>query len=222
MAWRWLICDGTGAMSEKVDLFFNPALELARKKAAAVEPGMMARTTLSANDAAELLGVEGASFIIRLPRSAPGNIRPYLGQQWYVNGEPTTAAVPYELEYVDIFICRAFCWLVDIVVIRDCFSKDVTRVVHAVRVQPLDDEWGGVRMRGPIQYPEKAILGPEPHFEFFAGFDQRVSEGADIPLACWFQFAGNDKLSPDVLQLAKNAPLACVFYLRLQKEQPGK
>lgn len=214
------------AVRDESDLrIFSPAAVAARSKMNDVKPGTLVWSPSSIYDVAELLNLQGSSYILKLPDSAPENNRPYIGSQLFVNGRPV-GAIKYGGGYIAEYVEPARCWLVDVVVMRDRFSSDMSRAAFTVRVHALDKPSGGrlteMSRWESITYGDNVKIDPKAYFFFSRTENGAVGVGVDIPVGCWSQFAGNDKLSnDDLLTLAKGSPVAVVFYVRFQKDMPG-
>src|SRR3712207_837615 len=69
------MCSEASGSWQDQDVFSGPAVERALRIAAAVPAGMLVRTAFSAYDTGDLIDLEGASFIVKLPESVPPNPR---------------------------------------------------------------------------------------------------------------------------------------------------
>jgi hypothetical protein len=158
----------------------SPTILAARKRAETVAPGRMVRTTLSGAEATELMGLEGASFIVKLPESAPSNTWLLTGGRWYVDGQPVDD--PSNPRYIEWRNEKTRTWLIDVGCIFNLFAAvSDSEVALAHRHRSLDARgWGRVRVRLPL--PEGAELPDDKGFSPLFSYDRDICLGEDIPL----------------------------------------
>ena len=202
------------------DVFTGPATRAAIEAAKSVRPGRMELTAFTAHDTGDLIGLEGRSFIVKLPRNAPENARVHWTMRWYVGGT-AVGRLRYASAWADWYVERTRCWLVDIGILTNWFSRRRTPEAMAFfRFTGLDADgmWmraGGIKLAPPETYRPRG----RPTFLFRQSPDRDIRTAMDIPVGAWF--AWDDKANlVDPLDIAKAAPAACVFFLRFQKTNP--
>jgi hypothetical protein len=212
---------GNSGSWEEHDVFSGPAVERAMRIAATVPAGSLVRTAFSAYDTGDLIDLEGVSFIAKLPEVVPPNPRIYWGTQWFIQGHATNP-VEYSPRWVDIYVEKTRCWLLDVAILKNwfagCPSQDVIALTRDKSLDPAR-RWGrsSRRLKVPANYP----LSPDDGFHLFpACLEQPVRVGADIPLAAWVLNRPGISYR-DVPGVAASAPLACVWSVRFQEAFPG-
>ncbi len=208
--------------SELRDVFTGPAVKAAIEAAKGVAPGSMELTAFSAFDTGDLIGIEGRSYIVKLPKSAPENPRYYLGYQWYVDGDPKGEVQYPPPRWKDWYVELTRCWLIDIAIQRNYFSESPDLEALAwIRVKSLDRSHGWGR-NGPIKLkpPAEYKNDPDHHFAFWLSNHSEVRVGEDIPIGVWHVWTQSIR-TVEPLQVAASAPVACVFFVRFQKEHPN-
>ena len=212
--------EDSGSWEER-DVFSGPAVERAMRIAATVPAGSVVRTAFSAYDTGDLIDLEGASFIAKLPETVPHNPRIYWGTQWFIQGH-ATGPVEYSPRWVAIYVEETRCWLLDVAVLKNWFADRPSQDVIAVtREKSLDSarRWGrsARKLKIPANYP----LSPDDGFHLFpSGRELPVRVGEDIPLAAWLLNRPGISYR-DVPAVAASAPLACVWFVRFQESFPG-
>jgi hypothetical protein len=208
---------------EQVDIFSGPAVVAAAKVAASVPPGQLVRTAFSAYDTGDLIDLEGASFIAKLPEAAPRNSRIYWGRQWFIQGKPVHG-IDYRPRWADFYVEETRCWLLDVAALKNWFAENPSQdVLGLFRHKSLDPVrhpfWGREAIR--LTVPQQYKLCPEDGLTFnFAVRDQGLSIGEDLPLAVWYLVHPGVN-SRDVMAVAGSSPLACVWFVRFQEQFPG-
>lgn len=206
---------------ESVDVFTGPAVPLAIEHAKSVQDGKLRLTTFSAWDSGDLIGLNGRSFILKLPSSAPRNNQPYWGQQWFLKGTPQ-GQMEYRPEYVPQYVETSRCWLVDLAVQNNWFAERPDReAVLFQRLKSLNTgHWlrsGSLRLRPPAGY-----VDDDSHlFSFDVPHELDVHIGQDLPIGIWYAHIKYSRVIPGVLERAREAPFACVCCLRFQEEHPA-
>ena len=215
-----LMLFAAGGCAEPHDITNSPAAQAARERAKTVAPGYMVRTVFSAYDAGQLMGLEGASFILRLPESAPPNNRPYHAVQWHVNGRPA-GALHYEPAYIPQYVVKTRCWLIDIGVLSQARNAGTPRPVRwAVRFKGLDGS-GWLKSQGPLKPPEGVGNDPKSLWVFHpVGGDRQIEAGQDILLGVGFVLSQQVRLTRNPLSPAQTASVAFAVYVRFQKDAP--
>ncbi len=213
---------------EPRDVFTGPAVKAAMEAAENVAPGRMEVTAFTAHDTGHLIGIEGRSYILRLPQVTSQHPRCYFGHQWYVDGKPQ-GEPEYSPRWQHDLVETTGCWLVDIAVQRNYFCKnpDLEALAWA-RFKSLDGSRGW--RRGPIKLkpPEAYQYHADHRFYLVTASGRDIQTGEDIPLAVWcvwIQPLMERELptsrSPDLLDVARVSPAACVFFVRFQEKHPG-
>ena len=205
---------------ERADVFTGPAVRAAREAARDIEPGTIQLTAFSAYDTGDLTGLEGRSFVVKLPVDAPPNTRLYFTHQWYVAGKAKKRA-EYSPLLRDRYVEKTRCWLVDIAFQRNLFAgQPDQQVLLFARFKSLDESnaWftiGGMTLGPP---PEHTPL-PDHHFTFRPAPDRNVKTGQDVPLGVWFVWSKEANFV-EPMKIAEAAPVACVFFVRFQTAHP--
>ena len=220
LTWVFLLGTLAGCVHSS-DIRRSPAVVAAMKTARNVPAGRMMRTVFSAYDSADLIGLRGESYIIRLPDSAPESNRAYYGVQWFIGGE-ALGAPTYGPGYDPRYILRTRCWLVDVSIFSDPFSQEHPKPARwCLRVKALDGTRGWLASTGSIKPPPGAKVEPGADFALqFPLAQTQVRAGTDIPLACWYQTSPKVKLSRDLYSAARTSPLAYVITVRFQEKDP--
>jgi len=205
---------------EGADVFTGPAVRAAREAARDVEPGTMQLTAFSAYDTGDLTGLEGRSFIVKLPVDAPPNTRLYFTHQWYVAGKAKKRA-KYSPLWRDRYVEKTRCWLVDIAFQRNLFAEGPSRqVLLSARFKSLDESKAWFTMAGTkLAPPPEYTPSPDHHFVFWSAPDRNVKTGQDVPLGVWFVWSDEANFV-EPMKIAKAAPVACVFFVRFQTDDP--
>jgi len=201
------------------DVFSGPAAAVEAAKN--VKPGRMELTAFSAYDTGDLIGLEGRSFIVKLPENSPPNLRVYPNFQWYVSGKPM-AKPKYYKGWRDTYVERTRCWLVDIGFLRNRFSKRMIAETFAcLRFKGLDaGGQGGMSLEMLLAPPRKFRPKARPRFFFWQAPDRDVLPATDIPIGVWFVW-GDKVKEADPLKVARAASVACVFYVRFEGPTPA-
>jgi hypothetical protein len=209
-----------GSWQER-DVFTGPAVERAMRAAAAVAAGSLARTAFSAYDTGDLIDLEGASFIAKLPELVPPNPRLYWGRQWFIQGH-AAGPIEYGPRWRDFYVEQTRCWLLDMAVLKNWFAERPSQDVIALfRSKSLDPARRWSREANRLTIPANFQLSPEDGFHLFPECrEQPVRVGEDIPLAAWVLNRRGINYR-DVPAVAASAPLACVWFVRFQESFPG-
>ena len=225
-----LLANAVGVISlagcaKSYDIFAGPAVAIAMKRSRAVRPGHLARTAFTANDVADLVGVDGASFIVRLPDSAPLSNRVYYTVRRFVDGKPDWA-LQYDQVYQPKYQETTRCWLIDLGIFADPFRPldEAPRVVLlSLCFKSLDGTGQIVRSRRRLQLPEcKEAAGVNAgSFMFTPTRSMVIETGKDIAIGCWHQMSQQVRQYDGPLGAAQASPLAYVAYVRFQHEQPS-
>jgi hypothetical protein len=203
------------------DVCTSPAVERAIRIAGSVPAGSLRRTAFSAYDTGDLIDLEGASFIAKLPEVIPPNPRIYWGNQWFIQGH-ATGPVEYSPRWADFYVEKTRCWLLDLAVLKNWFADSPSQAAIALcRDKSLDSarRWGrsARKLKVPVNFP----LRPDDSFHLFpAVLEQPVRLGQDISLAAWVLNRPGISYR-DVPEVATSAPLACVWVVRFQESFPG-
>ena len=201
-------------------------LKAAAERAKSVEAGRMVMTVFSAGDAGELMGMEGASYILKLPESAPENCRCHFAARNFENGE-AAEPIDYGSEFADWYIESTRCWLIDVAVTRNSFAEnpisfDAVFMLRASSIDALDS--GRQDHRGRYRPREGKDVDPEELALFLHSGDRSVGIATDIPLGVWYVHSDKaheiDPFGP--VEVACASRRACVFYVRFQEENPGR
>jgi hypothetical protein len=186
----------------------------------------MVRTAFSGYDTGDLIGLHGASYIIRLSDSAPESNRVYCGVQRFVNGKPD-GPLTYPARYIAGYKEKTRCWLIDIAVLPEMFPQH-GRIPHALcfaRFKALDGTGRWLTYKSPLVLPDSVKSKAKDTLTF--GFrtsswiSERVNVGEDIRLGCWYEVSPETNRAVGIDESAKRSPLAYVFYARFQHEHPS-
>jgi hypothetical protein len=213
--------EGSGSWQER-DVFTGPAVERAMRAAVAVAAGSLVRTAFSAYDTGDLIDLEGASFIGKLPEAVPPNPRLYWGRQWFIQGHATDP-IEYGPRWRDFYVEQTRCWLLDVAVLKNWFAERPSQEVIALfRSKSLDPARRWSREANRLTIPASFPLSPDDGFHLFAECrEQPVPVGEDIPLAAWVLNRPGISYR-DVPAVAACASLACIWCVRFQESFPGE
>ncbi len=204
-----------------MDIPVSPAVRSAAEFAESVGPGRLHRTVFSAGDVAPLIGLEGASFVAKLPEGTPPSILPCVAWQWLVGGKALG-----DVDYGSGFLAgmeEAGPWLIDVGV-SDAFpiGPGSPEPKCAIRLRSLSVPGhyaGFFSTRGPMTLPEGVAVADDARFAFSA--DSTVHEAdvevdQDIAIGCWFQCGSQVQMGKGIMAMAETAAMACVIYVRFQ------
>jgi hypothetical protein len=203
------------------DVFSGPAVERAMRIAAAVHAGSLVRTAFSAYDTGDLMDLQGASFIAKLPQEVPSNPRLYWGRQWFIQG-PATGHIDYGPEWADFYVEETRCWLLDIAVLKNWFAERPSQDVIALfRAKSLDRAQGWCREANRLHVPKEYPLSPQDGFHLFPESEELTLRACqDIALAAWVLNRPGTSYR-NVKAIAESASLACIWFVRFQESFPG-
>ncbi|MCY2924213.1 MAG: hypothetical protein NT031_02035 [Planctomycetota bacterium] len=210
-----LLCVLVSGCAEPEDIHVTPGVRAAQGRATSVQPGEMLRIPFSAYDIAHLVGLEGASFIVRLPDSALENNLPDSTLRVYEKGQPVNP-LAYAAPYPPGFREKTRCWLVDVGALVNHFAaKNVSPgSLLTVRFKSLEDDGLSVR-RFHIDETSLPAGSSEVCYAFTqAPIRNEAQVGLDIPIACWFQSSPEVSFADGVLGVAKTSPKAFVIFIR--------
>jgi len=161
----------------------SPTIQAARTRAETVAPGRMVRTTLSGAEATELMGLVGASFIVKLPESAPSNTWILTAGRWYVGGQPVDEPPHPRCMKWPNEVSRI--WLIDVGCVFNMFAAEPNSEVALVYRHRSLDARGCCRIRTKPRLPEGAEVPDIEDKGFCPVFSSTrdICLGEHIPLA---------------------------------------
>ena len=205
-----------------------PAIASAIQTVKHLSPGQIRRTVFSAHSTAKLIGLEGASYVIRLPDTPPPGIWPLFALRRFAGGtarEPLRYFPPYDVEARR----DTRCWLVDISFLPEMFpaTPALPRAFCMAHFQAIDATGGALESRFPIQPPDREEKKLNPHkwgeLLFCAHFEcpKTIDVAQDVLLGCWYEVSETTKYCAGLEDLVAKASLAYLVYVRFQHEYPS-
>lgn len=205
------------------DIRTGPAVLAAKETAKSVSPGSMVAVAFSAYDTGDLIGLDGRSYVLKLPENAPENNRIYMATQWYLNGKPT-GPVDYEGQsYVPKHVEKTRCWLIDLAVLRNWFSEAPHQAARSFfRAKSLDGQGGYLQSTQMLAPPPGYEQNEDHWFGLWPQPDGKLEIGVDTCIGIWFATLDTRRLAADdLIEVARNVPTACLFFIRFQLDRPG-
>lgn len=221
--------DGCRCAAPKGD---SPLVVEARKVAKNVPPGAARRVCCAfehpaylasgAQDLVGMLGMQGASYVVKAPRSAGGRCHLSVAVKYLVNGGAPKGEMQVERLTESSSRPDARCWLVDILTWPDLLSFHEGGFGYSVRVRLLDsDEPWMLLARGYCEYPEAIRSQVRPGFGLFQPWGQDVGIDKEVALACYYN-GRRDKQAPETTdpgEAARNSQVGCVFCIRVSEDE---
>ena len=195
--------------------FLTPTIKRAQQESEALAAGTAVSTLFSGDEWSALIGVFGASFVVKLEKSC----RPYIGFEWLKHGQ-RIGDLTHVPRYGATCSLLASKWLIDIAVRVNWFHEHPShQAMSAVQARPLEGDYSGITHQIPVSMPKGVNLEPDSFFALLSSGQQTAEMEHDIPLASWL--GGMNKIRAyDFPSALKASPLAFVIYARFQRHDP--